>query len=346
MANSGRKGNMTVAKGSNQVSFLAYVVCALFLLVAQVSPAAETVHFENGISATIHGFEEIDSDLVPNKDGSRELIHPAAGSLALLGSNSGWVPYVAQDVLDALAAMHGFETRLDVEIFLLPAPPVDIASSFARRGAIFLSPGTGPIPAATTAYITTHEMGHVMTWAFLDDYSSRWDAYLELRDLDDSNLSSDALHADRAREIIAEDIRFLFGGAAATSSGTIENHDLINPDRVDGLSELLSGFFQGNLVEVQAVLARAYPNPCNPLTTIEMSVDSNDLSVGDSATLRIYDIRGSLIRTVSGGHAANGVVAIQWNGTDGSGGTAASGRYLYVIQAGASVAKGSVTLVR
>lgn len=337
---------MTAYRGSLGAICLTVSVVVLALLVARVSPAAQTVRFENGITVTIHGSEEINADLIPNKDGSRELVHPAVGSLALLASNSGWVPYVEQDVLDALASMQGFQTRLDVEVFLLPAPPVDIASSFARRGAIFLSPGTGPIPAVTTAYITTHEMGHVMTWAFLDDHPARWNDYLELRELDESNLSADAEHADRAREILAEDIRFLFGGPAATVYGSIENHDLVEPDRVAGLANLLSGYFQGDVVERKPAVARAFPNPCNPLTTIEMALDSQDPSIADSAVLRIFDIRGALIRTVSGGHVANGTVAIQWNGADNSGGAAASGRYLYVIQAGPLAAKGSVTLVR
>ncbi len=242
--------------------------------------------------------------------------------------------------------MQGFNTRMDVEVFLLPAPPAEINSSFARRGAIFLSPGSGEVPEVTVAYITTHEMGHVMTWAFLDDHPSRWDAYMDLRGLDASNLSPDAIHADRAREILAEDIRFLFGGSLATSSGSIENHDLITPDHVDGLDQLLAGFFQTDLVSQMDVVANAFPNPCNPLTTIEMTLDPRHPGAGDSAILRIFDIRGSLIRTLSNGHVANDRVAVQWNGSDESGSVVASGRYLYVFQAGPMVAKGSVTLIR
>ena len=333
-------------QGSSSTVFTVWMGIALFLLIAQVSPAAEKMNFDNGITATIHAADEISAGLILNKDGSRELIHPAAGSLTLLGSDAGWVPFDEVAVVNALSSMQGFQSRMDVEVFLLPAPPAEIGSSFARRGAIFLSPGTGPVPEVTIAYITTHEMGHVLTWAFLDDRPARWDAYLEIRGLDESNLSSDAIHADRAREILAEDIRFLFGGSLATRSGTIENHDLIEPDLVFGLSKLLAGYFEADFVGQLPVVSRAYPNPCNPLTTIEMALDSQYVDEGDSAVLRLYNIRGALVRTIAGGYVANGRVAIQWNGSDDSGRVVASGRYLYVIQAGPVVTKGSVTVVR
>ena len=37
------------------------------------------------------------------------------------------------------------------------------------------------------------------------------------------------------------------------------------------------------------------------------------------ATLRIFDIRGSLVRTLRGGRLANDRLAIPWDGTDGNG---------------------------
>ncbi len=337
---------MKANKRFQTTEFIASFGFFLFLLIAQVSPAAQTTNFDNGITATIHGPEEITAGLIVNKDGSRELVHPAVGSLTLMPSDNDWVPFNENAVSNALSAMQGFSTRMDVEVFLLPAPPAGINSSFARRGAIFLAPGTGEVPEVTVAYITTHEMGHVMTWAFLDDHPSRWDAYMDMRGLDESNLSIDAIHADRAREILAEDIRFLFGGSLATWSGSIENHDLILPDQVFGLDQLLVSFIQADLVGKLPVVSRAFPNPCNPLTTIEMALDSRFTGNGDSAILRIFDIRGSLVRTLNSGHVANGRIAIQWNGSDQSGSGVASGRYLYVMQAGPIVAKGSVTLVR
>lgn len=314
--------------------------------IAGVSQAAETYRFANGIQATVHGAAEIAASLQPNKDGELELVHPVVGSLALEAGDTRWYPFDERIVTAALEAMNGFETDIDVEVFVLPAPPAEVGSSFARRGAIYLSPGFGDVAASTAAYVTAHEMGHVMTWAFLDGHDERWDEYLQLRGLDEDNTSADAAHADRAREILAEDIRFLFGGPLATQSGTIENHDLVTPDRVEGLEELLAGYFAAEVSAPSFASARAFPNPCNPLTTIEMALESEAGVVAGDAILRVYDIRGALVRTLQGGHVANGRVSIQWNGSDDFGGAAASGRYFYTLQAGQNLGRGSVTLVR
>lgn len=346
MTNHGRKGSRMTDRGTARTVLMAVAAILPVLFLAQSVAASETLSMSNGINATIHGPQEITDALTLNKDGSAELIHPAVGSLTLDADDGSWTPFDTRAVVDALAAMRGFTTDLDVEVFILPAPPAEIGSSFARRGAIFLAPGTGPVPEQTIAYITTHEMGHVLTWAFLDDRPQRWDAYLALRGLDESNLSPVAAHADRAREIVAEDIRFLFGGVAATRSGTIENHDLVEPDRVIGLEEMLADYFAADAVALRGARARAFPNPCNPLTTIEMALDSAQGFDGSAARLQVYDIRGALIRTVSGGHVANGTASIQWNGADESGGMASSGRYLYVFRVGSVVGRGSVTLVR
>ncbi|MBU8870857.1 MAG: hypothetical protein KOO60_08375 [Gemmatimonadales bacterium] len=357
-ANQGIKEIIRESWGFSRTILVPLVAIIALLLIAQVSPAAQTIDFDNGITATIHGHEEITAGLVLNTDGTRDLVHTAVGSQTLMDSNSGWFPFDEEAVVNALSCMQGFSTRMNVDVFVLPAPPAGILSSFARQGAIFLSPGTGPVPEVTVAYITTHEMGHVLTWAFMDDYPSRWESYMALRGLDESNLSSDAIHADRAREILAEDIRFLFGGYLATSSGTIENHDIIKPNQVDGLDQLLIGYFQEgqedqeeleiqeDIVVQKPIVTRAFPNPCNPLTTIEMALDSRYSGAVDSAVLRIFDIRGSLVRTISSNQVAMDRVTIQWNGSDESGSLVASGRYLYIIQAGSLAAKGSVTLVR
>ena len=214
------------------------------------------------------------------------------------------------------------------------------------RNAIYLAPGTGEVAASTVAYITTHEMGHVLTWAFMDGDSSRWNAYLELRGLDAVTNGPSAAHAERAREILAEDFRYLFGGNLATASGSIENHDLVLPDRVQGLKDLLAGFTAGRAPVARMIASRAFPNPCNPRTTVSMTLDAAATMNADRAVLRIFDIRGALVRTLTGGRLSNDQVSIQWNGDSDQGTAVASGRYLYVMSVGGLQATGSVTLVR
>ncbi len=332
---------MMTSRGS--ITFATALMAAL-LVVAPRALAGQAVTFANGITATIHGADEIAAAAVADRDGRPVYTHPAIGALAL-AADGAWYPFDAAVVSDALEAMRGFATDVAVEVFILPAPTAALASSYAVPGAIVLAPGTGPVAAQTVAYITTHEMGHVLTSAFIDGQAGRWDAYLALRSLDEVTYSADAIHADRPREILAEDIRFLFGGDLATANGSIENHDLLRPDLVPGLAEQLAGFLAGRDAAGALAASTAWPNPCNPLTTIAMELPAGALGAG-RAELRIYDVRGGLVRTLQGGVEAGGQVSIQWRGDTDAGAAAASGRYLYLMRAAGATARGSVTLVR
>ncbi len=64
------------------------------------------------------------------------------------------------------------------------------------------------------------------------------------------------------------------------------------------------------------------PNPFNPVTKIKFSV-----SKPGNYALRIYDVQGALIRTVTSGHFDAGTHEATWNGRTNNGGTAASGVY-------------------
>jgi hypothetical protein len=334
--------------GNKGIRMVNGITAAGLLLVLWSVPvlAAEVHHFANGITATIHSPAEISAHLITSDKTGIYLTHPAAGSVALADNASDMHPFDGGEVAAALEAMQGFTTTVEVDVFILPATPTKTGSSFARRGAIYLAPGTGPVDPTTLAYITTHEMGHVLTWAYLDGYDARWNAYLDLRNLDAAALDPAARHADRAREILAEDIRALFGGTLATVTGSIENHELVMPQQVRGLRELLAGFFLKTPDLQLQLVSRAFPNPCNPRTSIEMALPAGSADESGDAILRLFDIRGALVKTVRGGQIANSRLVIQWDGTDGRGGVVSSGRYLYVLEMGQIVSKGAVTLVR
>ena len=336
------KGFHSKIKTTASVAFVA-MYC---LLAVSLAGAAEVRQFANGITATIYGAEELAGDTKSSADGSSIEISTPNGTVQLTGDSDQYVPFDFTYVERALAHMSGLNTEVDVTVYILPSVPLVVGSSFARQDAIYLAPGTGPVDETTVAYITTHEMGHVLTWAFMDSHPARWEAYMQMRGLDPVVNGDLAAHADRAREILAEDIRFLFGGHEATISYSIENHDLILPTRVAGLKELLAGFFADRDLSVSFATATAFPNPCNPLTTIAMAVPAGSMADGYNTVLRVFDIRGALVKTIAGGNLANDRITIQWNGTTDSGNAVASGRYLYVMQSGDLVAKGNVTLVR
>ncbi|MCK9995688.1 MAG: hypothetical protein KAH56_05320 [Candidatus Krumholzibacteria bacterium] len=333
-------------KGFRQVSVITAAIGLLLLLGSGLAEAAEIHRLGNGITATVYSPAEISEQWITLEKDSAYLTHPAAGTVELDVGSDVMYPFDQVGVVEALAAMRGFETSVDVDVFILPATPARVGSSFARRNAIYLAPGISPVEPSTAAYITTHEMGHLLTWAFIDGQSARWKAYMDIRGLDASSFDPNVIHADRAREILAEDIRALFGGTLATVSGSIENHNLIHPGRVDGLKEMLAEFFLGRDVTPLRITSSAFPNPCNPRTTIEMALPEGMGMEGRTGILRIFDIRGALVQTLTGGHVANNALTIQWDGTGRSGAVVSSGRYLYVLEMGQLMSKGTVTLVR
>jgi len=341
------------------ISLMVSVVFSLLLMNLQVTASfgATILECSNGITARIYGADEItDNWLVINDQGTL-LQHPVVGTLELLSGTdderlgrkvSQFYTYDEKIVTTALTEINGFQTNLVIDIFILPSLPIEPMSSFARRGAVFLAPGIGPVAASTQAYTLTHEIGHILTGAFLDNCPERWEAYLQLRDISLETAGYTAPHADRAREIIAEDFRYLYGGTLATEVGSIENHYIALPDQISGLSELLVSFFEEPVVSVGMQLSsQAFPNPCNPLTTIGVIFPVGlRIPASNGAKLQIFDIRGRLIRTLVGGELTNNRISIKWDSTSDAGSKVASGTYLFVVSLGNITSQGRIIVIR
>jgi hypothetical protein len=71
-------------------------------------------------------------------------------------------------------------------------------------------------------------------------------------------------------------------------------------------------------------LSQNRPNPFNPSTTISFGLD-----MPADVSLRIYDVRGALIRTLIERRMDAGAYETAWNGTDSKGAPVASGVYFY-----------------
>ena len=70
------------------------------------------------------------------------------------------------------------------------------------------------------------------------------------------------------------------------------------------------------------------PNPFSDVTTITLTVDDQFLSKGESATLKIYDVSGRLVRDLWKGE---GATVVSWNGRLDDGTKATSGVYFYTL---------------
>lgn len=78
----------------------------------------------------------------------------------------------------------------------------------------------------------------------------------------------------------------------------------------------------------QFALGQNRPNPFNPSTEIEFSIP-----VAGPVQLRIYDVRGRLVRTLVDRTYEAGTWTVLWDGRDERGSTVASGAYLYELRA-------------
>lgn len=75
-------------------------------------------------------------------------------------------------------------------------------------------------------------------------------------------------------------------------------------------------------------LGQNYPNPFNPLTNIRFSVPKEE-----HVKLEVYDMTGSLVKTILDEAVRPGNKEVVWDGSNTSGAKVASGVYLYRIQA-------------
>jgi hypothetical protein len=138
---------------------------------------------------------------------------------------------------------------------------------------------------------------------------------------------------------------FGFGFEAIDSSGrTYYEQSLTRPvvvmERVlnwlRGSSEV-PGEEQEHAVRPKAFeLHQNYPNPFNPSTTIRFTVHGSGFvnSQPLHTTLKIYNVRGQLVRTLVDEEKSRGAYVVTWDGKDQDGGYVSSGVYFYQLSAG------------
>ena len=100
------------------------------------------------------------------------------------------------------------------------------------------------------------------------------------------------------------------------------------------LEELLQVLAETQAIPEATALLPNYPNPFNPETWIPYH-----LATDAEVTVTIYDIRGSVVRTLIFGHQSAGVYesrgrAAYWDGKNALGESVASGLYFYTLTAG------------
>jgi len=91
----------------------------------------------------------------------------------------------------------------------------------------------------------------------------------------------------------------------------------------------------------KALSVSAYPNPFNPRVTLAL-----DLPKAATTSVKIYDIRGALVRSIPVTAREAGHHEVIWAGQDDRGGDVASGVYFYRVDVAGEQRQGKLTLVR
>jgi len=95
-----------------------------------------------------------------------------------------------------------------------------------------------------------------------------------------------------------------------------------------GEISLVTGIFGGNRAKIadKFVLENNYPNPFNPVTTIDFKVPKTA-----DVSLVVYNALGQKVRTLIDGSVQAGKHSVQWNGRNDSGNLLSSGIYFYTV---------------
>ncbi len=88
-------------------------------------------------------------------------------------------------------------------------------------------------------------------------------------------------------------------------------------------------------------LLQNYPNPFNPATTL-----SFELEFPSPVTLKIYNTKGQLVRTLVNDKLSAGAHSVRWDGRNQQGAALASGIYVWQIQAGFLTKTKKMTLLQ
>jgi hypothetical protein len=185
--------------------------------------------------------------------------------------------------------------------------------------------GTGPINLGV--FVTENYQGNLT--AFIGPVMS----YYEYRTMDFLRLTDEEWASTYLQSALRPDwVNLYLADTLGQSRGT--GSTLITSVEKDKKIE----------IPLSQILLSNYPNPFNPYTIISFSVPY-DLT-NSFVELRIYDINGSLIKTLVQENLPAGNYLIKWNGDNSSGNKVSSGIYIFSIRVGDRALNKKMTLLK
>ncbi|MCA9754078.1 MAG: hypothetical protein KC591_17900 [Gemmatimonadetes bacterium] len=317
---------------------LALAVSLLLLLMPAVGHALEVVGPREVLD---HWCVERDGGLWLTVDGrSFELVtDPHAPFLSPLGDGE-FHPMDLLEVERALATVSVPNDR--VRVFVLPYPQRQTLRSNCLGTDVYLAPGLREVPAQHVWTTVVHEIGHVWQHARFPEGSRAWDEYFTIRGLDPARFHATAAHADRPREIFAEDYRLLLGQGLAVANDNPENSEIPRPADVPGLRD----WFEANVAPAGVAGEPTFspqvsPNPFR--LAAGSAVDIRFAGTVATGSVTIVDLTGRRVRSLRAIEEGDTTVA-RWDGRDEAGRVVAPGVY-FARAASASPAGRSARIV-
>ena len=117
----------------------------------------------------------------------------------------------------------------------------------------------------------------------------------------------------------------------------------VHGDRDDMQIEFAMSENRSASLPAQVMLGRAHPNPFNPSTTLSFSIPTGPTR---DFSLRIYDVRGRMVRELDSGQIDAGQHERVWNSLDDRGSSVASGIYHYRLEVGGESFSNKMVLVK
>ncbi len=203
-------------------------------------------------------------------------------------------------------------------------------------------------PDYTGCLVYANETNHHEHHEILEG-KSYYTSYCDIAGLGDGFgcLDADPLYIQHGQGRLAERSPCRNAGSFLLVEDLLPETDLDGYPRREGVEvdmgcyEFTPATAAGGETPALAAAPRAWPNPCNPRTTVAFRT-----ARPGRARLALHDPRGRLVRTLFAGELPAGEHAVDWDGLDDGGRDAASGTYLIRLDADGGMRVGTLTLVR
>ena len=132
-------------------------------------------------------------------------------------------------------------------------------------------------------------------------------------------------------------------GYIQSSTITFDNIILAgeNGQELDYQESFVYEVSSSDLIPSTTDLSNIYPNPFNPSTTIDYN-----LSNATDVSLVIYDMKGSVVKTLVSNFQDAGLHQVSWNGKNDANAQVSSGMYLVRMEADGQLYQQAITLLK